>query len=136
MSAYRLMPETNCSELCASVEWPAEVDLIMSAMEAARPVPDRRQASRVRHRVRAELRLFSDLTTMPPRVLFTRDCTVRGIGFICPTPLPLGYGGKVELESPDGQTIRAHCTIYRCRQTAQGWYEGMLSFNTVQPTFA
>jgi hypothetical protein len=50
--------------------------------------------------------------------------------------LPLGYGGIVELATPDGETVRAHCTLLRCRMAAPGWYEGALYFNRPQESFA
>src|SRR4051812_21741063 len=87
--------------------WPAEVDLILSAMDAAHdPHDERREHGRRLYRVRAELRLFSDLPGAEPWVLYTRDINPRGIGFITPHRLPLGYGGHVELPSPKGRKIR------------------------------
>ena len=29
-----------------------------------------------------------------------------------------------------------HCTLYRCRQAAGGWYEGAINFNLEQKEFA
>lgn len=116
--------------------WPAEVDLILSAMEAARSVSpgagtsfDRRDTTRQPYRTRAQLKLYADPADAPPAILYTRDADHRGIGFITPTLLPLGYGGWVTLQSPAGETVRVECTVYRCRRTVQGWFEGALSFH-------
>jgi hypothetical protein len=114
--------------------WPAEVDLILSALEAGRAnsLPDRRGTAREPYRVRASLRLFSDLEDAAPWILFTRDVDTRGVGFITRHRLPLGYGGVIRLTLPDGRELEASCTLLRCRQAAPGWYEGALYFNRAQ----
>jgi hypothetical protein len=127
-------PELSPREL-----WPPEVDLILSAMEAvARPADtehDSRQSRRLPYRVRAELKLFADDPQDVPWVLYTRDIDPRGLGFITPHRLPLGYGGWVELLTPKGRKTRVGCTLYRCRQVVPGWYEGALYFNREQWVF-
>ena len=111
-------------------DWPAEVGLILSALEAGRHrVLNRRSMSRSRHRTRATLRLHSDAPETAPWVLYTRDVNQRGLG------LPLGYGGIVELATPFGGLVAVSCTVYRCRETAHGWFEGSLSFNREQWIF-
>ena len=157
MSAVRMSPEFALVE---EPEGP-EVELILSAMDAGRgagwrsiraatagasaapplrlastetaaaPV-ERRRARRVSHRVRAELRLFADAPGTPPRVLFTRDADPRGVGFITRHPVPLGYGGWLELLAPDGDPLKVSVTLFRCRETIGGWYEGALHFNKRQ----
>ena len=115
--------------------WPAEVDLILSALDAGRSVDaNRRLGSRLPYRVRAMLRLFSEQHG-EPCVLYTRDVDPRGFGFITPNRLPLGYGGEVELFTPRGNKLRIHCTLLRCRQAAPGWYEGAAYFNREQWVF-
>lgn len=117
--------------------WPAEVDLILSALDAGKSADysDRRLGSRTPYRVRGQLRLFSDQPGAEPYVLYTRDVDPRGMGFITPHRLPLGYGGDVELFTPRGKKIRVHCTLLRCRQAAPGWYEGAAYFNREQWMF-
>ena len=57
-----------------SSAWPAEVELILSAMDAAGPASrDRRLLARLPYRVRAELELYSADPDDPPIVLYTRD---------------------------------------------------------------
>ncbi|MGH7176481.1 MAG: hypothetical protein ACREJC_03785 [Tepidisphaeraceae bacterium] len=119
--------------------WPAEVDLILSAMDAgAGRDLDRRSVSSLRmaYRVRAALRLFCDPDDARPWLLYSRDVDPRGLGFITPHRLPLGYGGTVELFSPRGRKLRVDCLLSRCRQVAPGWYEGALNFNREQHVFA
>lgn len=89
----------------------------------------RRLAPRAQYRTRAKLKLYADPAGTPPWTLYTRDADSRGIGFITPHLLPLGYGGWVTLRAPDGGELRLECTIYRCRKTVQGWYEGALKFH-------
>jgi hypothetical protein len=116
--------------------WPPEVNMILSALEAGpQPESDARRHDRLPYRVRAELRLFSDESGAEPWALYTRDVCPRGLGFITPHRLPLGYGGWVELLTPRGRKSRIHCTLYRCRQVLSGWYEGALYFNREQWMF-
>ena len=120
----------------AAADWPAEVELILSALETGQYTHDRRALRRQHYRVRARLRLFSDPHASSPRVLYTRDVHARGLGFITPHRLPLGYGGKIELPGPTGGILSIQCTLLRCRQAAPGWFEGSVYFNREQPEFA
>jgi len=119
-------------------EWLAEADLIISALEAgAPPVSDnRRRHPRRRCRVIADLRLFSDPPGTPRWRLFTRDVSVRGVGFVTRDRLPLGYGGIIELPGPNGRVMSIQGTLFRCREIGNGWYEGALYFNREQWPFA
>ncbi len=119
------------------VIWPVEVNLILSALEAAPGMEfDLRREQRLPYRVRAEMRLFADDQSLPLWTLYSRDIDPRGMGFITPHRLPLGYGGWVELLTPRGRKTRIDCTIFRCRLVSQGWYEGALTFNREQWMFA
>jgi hypothetical protein len=130
-SATSMQIRSSANEL-----WPAEVDLILSALDVGKNVDaNRRLSSRTPYRVRAQLRLFSDQPGAEPYVLYTRDVDPRGMGFITPHRLPLGYGGDVELFTPRGNKVRVHCTLLRCRQAAPGWYEGAAYFNREQWMF-
>ena len=116
--------------------WSAEVDLVLSALEAASVAGhDRREQPRLRHRVQAELRLFSDKPGSAPWRLFTRDVSSRGVGFVTRDRLPLGYGGVITLTSPAGQQISINGTLFRCRDIGNGWFEGALHFNREQLVF-
>ena len=119
----------------AAEDWSAEVDLILSALEAGAAPEDRRSGGRMSYRVKAELRLFSDAPAADPWLLFTRDVSPKGLGFITRHRLPLGYGGKIVLPTPTGQMVTIHCTLYRCREAASGWFEGALYFNRPQWVF-
>ena len=131
----------------AADPWPREVDLIISALEAGSrrdcrstdPTTagnrDQRLLDRTPYRVRASLHLFSDHEGTPPWRLFIRDADARGLGFLTPHRLPLGYGGTVELPAPSGQRVNIHCTVLRCREVATGWFEGALTFNRDQDAF-
>src|SRR5688500_530642 len=59
----------------SATAWPAEVELVVSALEAAAGGrhDERRRQPRTPYRVAAELRLFSDAADAPPWVLYTRD---------------------------------------------------------------
>ncbi len=115
-------------------DWPPQVELILSAMETGRhDHVNRRAARRIPYRVRGQLKLFTDDAQTEGRVVYTRDVHPRGLGFITPHRLPLGYGGQIELPAPDGQSVSVHCTLLRCREAAPGWFEGAVYFNREQP---
>ena len=126
--------------------WPPEVELIISALAAgeacdsAEPATRRpaavRRSPRMDYRVRATLRLYSDLAGTGPWRLYTRDVNSRGLGFLTPHRLPLGYGGTVELRTPSGEMLSIPCTLLRCREIASGWFDGALCFNRDQSMFA
>ena len=124
--------------------WPAEVDLIISALAAGEsraksgssPALRQREVPRTPYRVIADLRLYSDASGADCWRLYTRDVSTRGLGFITAHRLPLGYGGTVELLAPDGNVIALNCTLLRCREIASGWYDGALYFNREQAVFA
>jgi hypothetical protein len=127
MSDYQTMTEESI---------PAAVAMVMSALEAGRPPEDERRANpRQQHRVAALLRLFSDQPRSSPWLLYTRDLSVRGLGFLSRHRLPLGYGGIVEFAGPDGKRLNVHCTLLRCREASPGWFEGTVYFNREQPQF-
>lgn len=131
----QIEPETPEAPPPAGV--PPQVELILSAMETGRHRPDeRRETPRTRYRVRGRLRLFSDGPHVSPWTVYTRDVHARGLGFVTPHRLPLGYGGLIELPHPDGGVMSITCTLSRCRQAAPGWYEGTVYFNREQPEFA
>lgn len=124
--------------------WPAEVDLIISALAAgedrakaaATPVFQQRAVPRIPYRVLADLRLYSDAHDAGASRLYTRDVSTRGLGFITFHRLPLGYGGTIELPAPHGGIVAVNCTLLRCREIASGWFDGALYFNREQPVFA
>jgi len=119
-------------------EWPPQVDLVLSALEAgqfARDHRDRRGGRRRRLRITAWLRLFIDGPGTPPWTLYSRDVHPRGMGFVTPHRLPLGYGGLLELPAPNGTWVSVACTLLRCREAAPGWFDGALYFNREQSVF-
>lgn len=124
--------------------WPPEVHLIISALAAGEDcapsapagLTKLRHITRMSYRVRAELHLYSDPADAEPWRLYTRDASIRGLGFITPHRLPLGYGGTVEFPAPDGRVIAVNCTLQRCREITSGWFDGALYFNREQAMFA
>lgn len=129
MAADSAAEPLPASAATAGEHWPAEVDMILSAMEAAGAVSaDRRDGDRSPHHTRAELRLFAHDPLSLPTPLFTRDISPTGIGFITKDRLPLGYGGVVSFVQEDGTKIAMACTIFRCRPLINGWFEGALHF--------
>jgi hypothetical protein len=129
---------TNLQQIDNNLQhWPSEVDLIISALDAGSSGigRDRRTLPRRPYRRVALLKLFADSPSAAPWEIFTRDANPRGLGFVTRQRLPLGYGGKLRLLSPDGEIVDLGCTVLRCRQTAGGWYDGALTFNQHQQVF-
>ena len=80
------LPTAGCAAATAAEpaavanDWPAEVELVLSALEAACPAnDDRRQYPRLRHRVPAELRLFSDTAGSAREIAERGDKTCAAI---------------------------------------------------------
>jgi len=118
--------------------WPPEVELILSALEAgSNPHDERRSYRRSPYRVLAELQLYTDPPGTPLWRLYSRDVSVRGMGFITPHRLPLGYGGIVQIPAPrSNRLISVAATLFRCRAVSSGWFEGSLYFNREQWIFS
>ena len=127
----------RCSVASAD-DWPPEVDLILSALEAAgMPHDERRRHQRTVYRIAAELRLYSDAPGQASWRLYSRDVSMRGMGFITSHRLPLGYGGVVQLPAPrSGRIVTIAGTLFRCREVSTGWFEGSLYFNREQWIFS
>jgi hypothetical protein len=118
-----------------------EAAIVISAMEAAMearlpqlsPMERRlRRISRVNLRVQAQLKLWADGLDGEPWHIFTRDLDGRAMGFICKDKLPLGYGGWITFNMPDGRRINLEATVTRCRPYSGGWHEGALHFTHPQ----
>lgn len=120
-----------------ALPFPAEVEFLMSAMEAGpRPDGERQRQRRSRYRARAALRLFSDPPGAMPAILFTRTVNTQAVGFVTARRLTLSHGGLLRLPDPaGGRVLDAYCTVLRCREAATGWYEGAVYFNREQCRF-
>jgi hypothetical protein len=127
--------ESGCAD--APPAFPPEAELVISALEAAgERHDDRRRHPRRRFRAVADLHLFSDAPGTPLWKLYTRDISIRGVGFITRERLPLGYGGVVQLPAPSsGRPMGINGTLFRCRDIGNGWFEGALYFNREQWMF-
>ena len=115
---------------------PQEVEFILSALEAGEySGPPRRRTPRRPYRTAAALKLFSDAPHAAPWQLFVRDVNPQGLGFVTRHRLPLGYGGILTLPAPDSRVLKIDCTLLRCREAVQGWFEGSMYFNREQGVF-
>lgn len=115
---------------------PAEVEFILSALEVGQfDGESRRAQARRTYHVCATLRLFSDTPKAQPWQLYVRDINPKGLGFVTRHRLPLGYGGLLSLPAPGGRVLSIDCTLVRCREAVQGWFEGSMYFNREQLAF-
>lgn len=136
-SDLRVIEDTSDGDAEA---WPADVEFIMSALEAAGAGGggagfDKRRAVRVPYRTVAHLRLYSAPPEEVAVTVYTRDVCPRSLGFVTQARLPLGYGGILTFRGPDGEDLRIDVTLLRCREAVPGWYEGALYFNREQLSF-
>ena len=97
--------------------------------------PLKRQPMTVTVVPKGDLEVIAHQRKPRPAHLKALTASMERMGFITPHRLPLGYGGWVELLSPRGRKIRAHCTLFRCREAVKGWYDGALYFNREQHVF-
>ena len=129
---------TGAAAELTATELPADVALVMSALEAGRhgaaTAAERRLARRRPLRAAAALRLYAEADD-DPVVVYTRDVGHRHVGFLTRERLPLGYGGTLELPGPDGDPTRIACVLLRCSPSAPGWYDASAAFNRLQPQF-
>jgi hypothetical protein len=109
--------------------WPADVELIMSALEAAWAGDEHRTTTRRRLRVPAYAKLLAEMHTNRQVVVYTRDCGPRHVGFLTDAVLPLGYGLILTLKTPEGVLLEAAGVVHRCRECVPGWFEGSISLN-------
>jgi PilZ domain len=115
---------------------PQEVEFILSALEAAQFTgKTRRTVARRAYRAEASIKLFSDTPQAPPWTIYVRDISPKGLGFVTRHRLPLGYGGILTIVGPHGKTVKIDCTLLRCREAVQGWFEGSMYFNREQTIF-
>jgi hypothetical protein len=115
---------------------PQEVEFILSALEAAQfSGKSRRTTARLHYRAEASIKLFSDTPQAPPWTIYVRDISPKGLGFVTRHRLPLGYGGILTIVGPHGKTVKIDCTLLRCREAVQGWFEGSMYFNREQTMF-
>jgi hypothetical protein len=135
MTMFSTTVEANAA-VPAATELPADVAMVMSALEAGRHgrAGDRRAGHRRPLRVAAAVRLYAD-ADRPPVVVYTRDVGGRNVGFLTRERLPLGYGGTIELPGPAGDPVRVACVLLRCSPCAPGWYDASAAFNRLQPQF-
>jgi hypothetical protein len=121
----------------ASAPFPAEVEFLISALEAGpKPLIDRQKEKRSQYRVRATLKLFSDAPDARPALLYTRNVTSQALAFLTNDVLTLSHGGILRIPSPSGEILKINCTVLRYREAAPGWFEGAVYFNRVQAIFS
>ena len=121
----------------ASAPFPAEVEFLISALEAGpRPLIDRQKETRSQYRVRATLKLFSDAADAKPALLYTRNVTTHALAFLTNDMLTLSHGGILRIPKPSGDIVKINCTVLRYREAAPGWFEGAIYFNREQAIFS
>jgi hypothetical protein len=119
-----------------SAGWPRKALLALDGVES-RDIPDwrRPREPRARYRVTGTLTLFSQPERACGWLIYTRDVQSRALGFVCSDNLTLGHGGIVRLCNGQGIPRNIYCVVQRCRPLADGWHEGVLSFNRQQSEF-
>ena len=135
-AALRKAKAQKAGRVAGSERLPAEVEFILSALDVGScPMQARRRAARMSYRVSASLKLYSDRAEGSPWQIFVKDVNPKGLGFLTRHRLPLGYGGILAIPAPHGGMLKIDCTLLRCREAVEGWFEGSMYFNREQGAF-
>ena len=102
--------------------------MIATMDQANRPTDDRREQHRHRHLSRSTLQVETG-ETCREIVLYTRDVTERGVGFLAAGDLQPNTRGKVEIPGPTGEPIEVAGQLIRTRTIGSGWHEGYVRFD-------
>jgi hypothetical protein len=116
--------------------FPQDVEFVISALEAgSRPHLDERQVKRAKYRVRAMFKLYSEGLDASPILIYTRNVSSRGMGFLCSRQLPISHGGVVLILNFNGDMEKIACIVLRSREASANWFEGAVHFNRPQASF-
>lgn len=110
-------------------KWPLEIRCLLESLSRPAPVgQERRVRKRIPLQVAANIRFQPDPANPHTEIVdaYLRDYDERAVAFV--TAQFFAVGQTVELHIPvsDGTTKKARCTIGRCRQFSNGWFEGVL----------
>jgi hypothetical protein len=119
----------------------AEADQLIAALADAFPErkQERRKEPRYRYQVRARLELVDENgRPVESASLHTRDVSSRGTGFVASTDVANDARGVLHLPAPGGKgkTTKVACRVRRSREAGNGWFEGVVEFESAQPVFS
>lgn len=124
----------------------AEADQLIAALSDAFPTrverPDRRKEPRYRYQVRARLELVGEdgrpVESAASHTVHTRDLSSRGTGFVTSSEVAGDARGVLHLPPADGtsEPRRVACRVRRTREAGNGWFEGVVEFETPTPVFS
>jgi len=69
-------------------------------------------------------------------IVYTRDVSSGGTGFVSPVDLSDVENATLKLASPDGRVCHVKCTIKRAREIGEGWVEGYVEFDEPTSVFS
>lgn len=121
----------------------AEADQLIAALADAFPQraskAERRKEPRYRYQVRARLELVDENgRPVESASLHTRDMNSRATGFVTSGDVSDDTRGVLHLPALDGAgpTTKIACRVRRSREAGNGWFEGMVEFESDRPVFS
>lgn len=103
--------------------------MIATMGQTAHPADERRETTRRRMLAMGTMQVLAG-ETCREIVLYTRDATEQGVGFVAAGELEPHTLARLELPGPDGEPLAVVGELVRTRPLAAGWHEGYVRFET------
>ena len=103
--------------------------MIATMGQMPHPTDDRRETTRRRMLSTGTLHVPTDKGCREI-VLYTRDATEQGVGFVAAGELEPHTRATIELPGPEGEPLAVVGELVRTRPLATGWHEGYVRFET------
>jgi hypothetical protein len=108
--------------------------MIATMGQTPHPPDERRETTRRRMLATGTLQMPAG-NTCREIVLYTRDATEEGVGFIAAGELAEHTRARLELPGPTGRPVAVTGELVRTRPLATGWHEGYVRFDTPMKLF-
>jgi hypothetical protein len=109
-------------------DWPLEIRALLGALSkpSAAAVRDRRAKPRNHFRALATLWIMQKKCPVAAIPVYLRDYAAGAVSFVGQSCFTGEQRVELETRLPDGTLRRVPCTVSRCRQFREGWFEGVL----------
>lgn len=113
----------------AAGEWPLEIRALLGALSkpsAAVAARDRRAKPRNDFRALGTLWIMQKKRPVAAIPIYLRDYAAGAVSFVGQSCFTVQQPVELEARLADGTLRRVPCTVSRCRQFREGWFEGVL----------